>query len=109
MSRLNTIPFSSKGRSVPSGPAGSSFRTVGGNSFGSHRGGGSKKGHAGSVAGLRGGRPTRGATTPKGPSTSFPSTNLGARRAFASAPKPTTARTSLLNRVVGRARRAFGS
>jgi hypothetical protein len=109
MSRLNTIPF--RTLSVPRGPAGASFKTVGGNSFGAgpRSGGGSKKGYAGKRAGLHGDR-ARPGVHPKGPgSTPFTSVNLGARRAFARAAAAPTARTSLLNRVVSRARRAFGS
>jgi hypothetical protein len=114
MSKLNTIPF--KSSVVPKGPAGTSFarfssakQTNAQMSALQGRGGGSKKGHAGTVAGLRGGKPrasTSAVSTPKGPTRVFPSVNLARARTTAAA-KPAV-RRSLLNRVVGGARKAFG-
>lgn len=115
MSRLNTIPFRSA--VVPKGPAGTSFARFGSlkqtnaqMSALQGKRGGSKKGYAGTVAGLRGGKPrssAAGASTPKGPSRVFPSVNLARVRTTAKA-QPAVKRT-LLNRVVARARRAFGT
>jgi len=69
-----------------------------------------KKRYAGSVAGMRGQRPYSVSTSnvPKGPRANpFVSVQLGRRLSSATAPKPAP-RTSLLNRVVGRARSMFG-
>lgn len=68
-----------------------------------------KKRYAGSVAGMRGQRPYSVSTSniPKGPTRSFPSVQLGRRMTTSTTTRP-AARTSLLNRVIGRARTIFG-
>jgi len=119
MARLNLIPI--KSGTAPRGPAGGSFarfETAASRNAqtaalqgASRRGGGSKKGHAGTVAGLRGARPRSVASvvgtpaTPRGPTRVFPSVRLARARTSTPAPAP---RRSLLNRVVGKARNAFG-
>jgi hypothetical protein len=116
---LTSYPF--KTPSAPRGPAGSSFRTVGGPTrmqqmagiAAANRRGGSKKGYAGKRAGLRAPRPTPGriGPSPRGPGLMrFPSTQLGSRKAFApgrSSTPVTAPRASLLSRTVAKARRAF--
>lgn len=95
MSRLNT--FSLAPRSIPRSAA----ATV--SSVRANAGSGSKKGYAGTVAGIRGNRP--GPT----PSTSFPRVQLGPRLAQPAAAVTAARPRSLLSRVATRVRAAaFG-